>query len=73
MLAQLGNLGISKHPAQTPLEYAQTVRDCSTPATSLLVTDISQAYTAWRYGAEAQQIDRLQGLLTNLKKQRGTK
>jgi transglutaminase-like putative cysteine protease len=73
MLAQLADRGISKHPAQTPLEYAQTVQDSSTAATSLLVTDISQAYTTWRYGAEAQQIDRLQALLTNLKKQKVTK
>jgi protein-glutamine gamma-glutamyltransferase len=73
MLAQLSDLGISKHPTQTPLEYAQTVQDSATAATSLLVTEISQAYTAWRYGAEAQQIDRLQALLTNLKKQKATK
>jgi transglutaminase-like putative cysteine protease len=69
MLAQLRELGISKHPAQTPLEYAQIVRDNRSAATSILVTEISQAYTAWRYGAEAQQIDRLQQLLTSLKKE----
>jgi transglutaminase-like putative cysteine protease len=66
MLAQLAELGTSKHPAQTPLEYAQTVRDTRSTSTSVLVTEISQSYTAWRYGQEPQQVDRLQELLTNL-------
>jgi protein-glutamine gamma-glutamyltransferase len=70
MLAQLRELGTPKHPAQTPLEYAQTVQDNRSAATSLLVTEISQAYTAWRYGEEAQQIDRLQQLLISLKKEK---
>jgi transglutaminase-like putative cysteine protease len=71
MLARLREVGLSKHPAQTPLEYAQIVRDNRSAATSLLVTEISQAYTAWRYGAEAQQIDRLQDLLARLKVEMG--
>jgi protein-glutamine gamma-glutamyltransferase len=70
MLAQLRGQGISKHPAQTPLEYAQVVRDNRSAATSMLVTEISQAYTAWRYGSEVQRIDRLQDLLTNLSKEK---
>ena len=70
MLAQLRETGIPKHPAQTPLEYAQIVRDTRSTSTSILVTEISQAYTAWRYGQEAQQLDRLQQLLTDLKKEK---
>jgi transglutaminase-like putative cysteine protease len=70
MLAQLRGTGIPKHPAQTPLEYAQIVRDTRSTSTSILVTEISQAYTAWRYGQEAQQLDRLQKLLTSLKKEK---
>jgi transglutaminase-like putative cysteine protease len=70
MLAQLGDLGVSKHPAQTPLEYAHVVRDTRSTSISILVTEISQAYTAWRYGDEAQHVDRLQELLTNLKKEK---
>jgi protein-glutamine gamma-glutamyltransferase len=66
MLAQLRDRGIAKHPAQTPLEYAQTVRDTRTHSIGILVTDISQAYTAWRYGSEPQEIDRLQESLKNL-------
>jgi transglutaminase-like putative cysteine protease len=70
MLAQLRDRGIPKYPAQTPLEYAQIVRETRSTSTSILVTEISQAYTAWRYGAEAQQLDRLQELLTSLKKEK---
>ena len=69
MLAQLNDT-TPKHPAQTPLEYAQIVRETRSTSTSILVTEISQAYTAWRYGAEAQQIDRLQQLLTSLTKEK---
>jgi protein-glutamine gamma-glutamyltransferase len=75
MLIQLRDRGISKHPAQTPLEYARIIQDADShrldaaelSSTSILVTEISEAYTAWRYGAEAQQLDRLQQLLTKLK------
>jgi transglutaminase-like putative cysteine protease len=63
----LAHLAIPKHPAQTPLEYAQTVGDNRSVSLSTVVAEISQAYTAWRYGAEAQQVDRLQDLLTTLK------
>ncbi|WP_310427849.1 DUF3488 and DUF4129 domain-containing transglutaminase family protein [Chamaesiphon sp. VAR_48_metabat_135_sub] len=70
MLANLVDRGSSKHPAQTPLEYAQLVQATRSSSTSILVTEISQAYTAWRYGAEAQRLDRLQELLTNLKKEK---
>lgn len=69
MLARLDDT-TPKHPAQTPLEYAQIVRETRSTSTSILVTEISQAYTAWRYGAEAQQIDRLQELLTSLKQEK---
>jgi len=69
MLAQLRDT-TPKHPAQTPLEYAQIVRQTRSTSISILVTEISQSYTAWRYGAQAQQIDRLQELLTNLKQEK---
>ena len=69
MLARLDDT-TPKHPAQTPLEYAQIVRETRSTSTSIIVTEISQAYTAWRYGEEAQQIDRLQELLTSLTKEK---
>ena len=67
MLAQLRDRGSSKQPTQTPLEYAQIIRDTHAATTSAIVTEISQAYTAWRYGQEAQRLDRLQELLVSLK------
>jgi protein-glutamine gamma-glutamyltransferase len=70
MLIQLRETGTPKHPAQTPLEYAAVVRDQRLATTSNLVTEISQAYTAWRYGSEAQMVDQLQELLANLKKEK---
>jgi transglutaminase-like putative cysteine protease len=70
MLAQLRDRGLPKHPAQTPLEYAQTVRENRSAATSMVVSEISQAYSAWRYGAQPQQVDRLQALLKNLNEQK---
>ncbi|AFY96586.1 DUF3488 and transglutaminase-like domain-containing protein [Chamaesiphon minutus] len=68
MLAHLRDRGISKHPAQTPLEYARVVGNNRPNSIGSLVTEISQAYSAWRYGAEAQRLDRLQQLLADLKK-----
>jgi protein-glutamine gamma-glutamyltransferase len=68
MLARLSSQGISKHSAQTPLEYAQNVRDTQTSAIGISVLEISQAYTAWRYGQQPQQLDRLQELLQDLPK-----
>jgi protein-glutamine gamma-glutamyltransferase len=67
MLARLHGLDSHKHPAQTPLEYAQIVRDTRSAVLSNLVSELSQAYTAWRYGQEPQQLDRLQGILKELK------
>ena len=67
MLAQFNLKGTPKHPAQTPLEYAQTICETQSHLSGILVTEISQAYTAWRYGAQPQEIDRLQGLLKDLK------
>jgi protein-glutamine gamma-glutamyltransferase len=67
MLARLSDRGVSKHPAQTPLEYAQIIRNLRSKPVGMLVTEISQAYTAWRYGAEPQPVDRLQELLKDLK------
>ena len=66
MLANLSKAGIAKHPTQTPLEYAQAICDTRSATISGLVTEISQAYTAWRYGSEPQQVDRLQRLLKEL-------
>ena len=70
MLARLKGLGSHKHPAQTPLEYAQILRDTRSALLSNLAAELSQAYIAWRYGKEPQQLDRLQRLLLELKQSR---
>lgn len=67
MLAILRDRGIHKHPAQTPLEYARSLQATRAMPLINLVTEISQAYSAWKYGREAQRLDRLQVLLSNLK------
>ncbi len=65
MLSRLDRQGLSKHPAQTPLEYAQVICDTRSPV-GIVAIKISQAYTAWRYGQEPQEIDKLQELLNKL-------
>jgi transglutaminase-like putative cysteine protease len=67
MLARLGREGIFKHPAQTPLEYAFNIRDTLAPKIGNPVLEITRSYAAWRYGQQPQQLDRLQGLLNDLK------
>jgi hypothetical protein len=42
--------GLNKHPAQTPLEYAQVSSQKFPPATAQVIDEISQAYVNWRYG-----------------------
>ncbi len=63
MLGQLRRQGLTKHPAQTPLEYAHFVGTQSSRSIGMMVMEISQAYTAWRYGQEPQQMARLNALL----------
>jgi protein-glutamine gamma-glutamyltransferase len=66
MLVCLKNREIYKQPTQTPLEYAQMIQRTHSATLSSLVVEISQAYSAWRYGQEPQQVDRLQKLLKDL-------
>lgn len=66
MLVRLRALGMVKHPAQTPLEFARSLWITRAYSSSKVVTEISQAYTAWRYGQEPQQVDRLEELLKHL-------
>jgi hypothetical protein len=44
------------------------VRDSCSHSIGIFVTDISTSYTAWRYGEEAQELEELQVLLGNLKR-----
>lgn len=59
MLKVLGTRGYTKHPAQTPLEYARTMHQHQPPASAEVIDEISQAYVRWRYGGERSDIKQL--------------
>ncbi|MCJ8283732.1 MAG: DUF3488 and DUF4129 domain-containing transglutaminase family protein, partial [Rivularia sp. ALOHA_DT_140] len=42
--------GFTKHPAQTPLEYARISHQHYPSETAQAIEEISQAYVSWRYG-----------------------
>ena len=60
MLQWMANQGIKKHPAQTPLEYAQDVSRYHSPGTAKLIEDICQAYVKWRYGCYPANFKQIQ-------------
>jgi Domain of unknown function (DUF4129)/TgpA N-terminal domain/Transglutaminase-like superfamily len=55
MLASLSKKGRAKPPTQTQLEYARIISNSEHPQIAKAVWEISQLYTAWRYGK--QRID----------------
>jgi hypothetical protein len=59
MLMDLSKRGLSKQPAQTQLEYAQTARDRYPTAIGRTIWEISQLYTAWRYGKKRIDLHQL--------------
>ena len=61
MLKLLKDKGYPKHPAQTPLEYAQVSRQNHQAATAEIIKEISQAYISWRYGGQVPNINYLHG------------
>ncbi|MBE9125107.1 MULTISPECIES: transglutaminase TgpA family protein [unclassified Coleofasciculus] len=65
MLKVLGNQGYVKHPAQTPWEYARSMRQYHAPASAEVIDEISQAYVRWRYGAQTANIQYLRQQLRN--------
>ncbi len=67
MLDFLATKGYVKHRAQTPLEYARNASEHFNSAQAEIITEISQAYVHWRYGAQPQNIDYLQQQLKLLK------
>ena len=66
MLKILSAKGYTKHPAQTPLEYARASRQHQSPASAQLVEDITQAYVGWRYGSQTPNIKQLRQRLRDL-------
>jgi transglutaminase-like putative cysteine protease len=63
--------GLGKHPAQTPLEYAQCSYQHYPPGRAQVIDEICQAYVSWRYGGNAPNLNQLrerwQDLQTNAK------
>ncbi|AFY47272.1 transglutaminase-like enzyme, predicted cysteine protease [Nostoc sp. PCC 7524] len=51
--------GLGKHPAQTPLEYAQASSQHHTPAEAQVINEICQAYVSWRYGGNTPNLHQL--------------
>jgi len=66
MLKILGAKGYTKHPAQTPLEYARASHQHQPPATAEVIDEISQAYVRWRYGSHTPNIKQLRQRLRDL-------
>jgi hypothetical protein len=66
MLRILGAKGYTKHPAQTPLEYAKVLRKHYSPASTEVIDEISQAYVRWRYGGQMPNIKQLRRRLRDL-------
>ncbi|TAE59789.1 MAG: DUF3488 domain-containing protein [Nostocales cyanobacterium] len=50
MLQWTAQKGLGKHPAQTPLEYAQVSYSQHSQETAEVIDQICQAYVSWRYG-----------------------
>jgi uncharacterized protein YneF (UPF0154 family) len=66
MIASLRQTGNAKLAAQTQLEYARSIRNTEHPQIAKIVEEISQMYTAWRYGNQKIDVDRLAKKLQNL-------
>ena len=69
MLAGLAQQGYRKHPAQTPLEYAEQLQQHQPRDRAQVVDEISRAYVGWRYGGETANYQHLRQLLQQLRQQ----
>jgi hypothetical protein len=59
MLSNLSKGGLTKHPAQTQLEYAQSTNNIYHPQIVKVTQEMSQLYTAWRYGKQSIDVKQL--------------
>jgi Domain of unknown function (DUF4129)/Transglutaminase-like superfamily len=67
MLVNLSKNGRAKHPAQTQLEYAQSIDRIYHPQIVKVTQEISQLYTAWRYGKQPIDVKQLANKLRYLR------
>ena len=68
MLRDLASQGFAKHRAQTPLEYARSMREHRSIDEAEVIEEVSQAYVRWRYGGEMGNLGQLRQLVENLKR-----
>jgi len=68
MLGWAAQKGFRKHPAQTPLEYAQASYQYHSPATAEVIEEICHAYVHWRYGGLIPNLTQLRRRWQELKK-----
>ncbi|WP_241993537.1 transglutaminase TgpA family protein [Trichormus variabilis] len=68
MLQWTAAKGLGKHPAQTPLEYAQVSYQQHPRETAQVIDEICQAYVSWRYGGHTPNWKQLQQRWQELKK-----
>ncbi|HEY9614177.1 DUF3488 and DUF4129 domain-containing transglutaminase family protein [Allocoleopsis sp.] len=66
MLRLLSTKGYTKHPAQTPLEYARVSHQHHAPTSAEVIDEISQAYVSWRYGNDTPNLKHLRQRLREL-------
>jgi TgpA N-terminal domain/Transglutaminase-like superfamily len=59
MLTELSKQGSFKRPTQTQLEYADSTSKIYHPQIAKVVREISQSYTAWRYGKQKTDVKEL--------------
>lgn len=59
MLRTLNDRGLSKHPAQTPIEFVGVVRDRAPLDLADTIDAIVNAYVRWRYGGEVADVKSL--------------
>lgn len=68
MLQWTAQKGLGKHPAQTPLEYAQVSYQQHPRETAQVIDEICQAYVSWRYGGNSPNWQELQQRWKELQK-----
>ncbi|MEA5550836.1 DUF3488 and DUF4129 domain-containing transglutaminase family protein [Anabaena cylindrica UHCC 0172] len=73
MLQWTAEKGLGKHPAQTPLEYAQVSYQQHPRQTAQVIDEICQAYVSWRYGGHIPNWKQLQQRWQDLNKTKSAK
>jgi protein-glutamine gamma-glutamyltransferase len=66
MLQVLSTKGYTKHPAQTPLEYALICRQQQSQAAAEIIEEITNAYVSWRYGGQMANFKQIKKRLRDL-------